>query len=121
MAVPRTAPVMNRIRSLLAIALSLRAVVGSDLRSAMAQEPPPDVRMLLDLDLFAAHTDGAQGAPAPANDSMMDQIRTLNAMGYLGNPQHISVNPAGGANPPDAEPKSRAVQDNTSFDSTVVE
>ena len=45
--------------------------------------------MLMNLDLFEPRHNNAQGAPAPAasptDDSMLDQIRTLDAMGYLGN------------------------------------
>lgn len=101
---------MNRVRSLIAIALSLGAVLGPDLRRAEAQEPPPNLQMLLDLDLFAAHSDGANGAQGTeGGDSMLEQIRTLNAMGYLGSDQRGSANPAAGANPPDAEPKDSAV------------
>jgi len=44
--------------------------------------------MLMNLDLFEPRHNAAQAAPAagasPADDSMLDQIRTLDAMGYLG-------------------------------------
>ncbi len=53
---------------------------------AEAQQPPPDLRMLLDLDLFASPsgtTSITRGKPA-RNDSMLDQIRTLDRLGYLG-------------------------------------
>ncbi len=46
----------------------------------------------MNLDLFEPRTNHASGAPspaasssAPADDSMLTQIRTLDAMGYLGN------------------------------------
>ena len=43
----------------------------------------------MNLDLFEPRHNNAQGAPAaaasPTDDSMLDQIRTLDAMGYLGN------------------------------------
>ncbi len=45
--------------------------------------------MLMNLDLFEPRDNSAQGEPAaggsPTEDSMLDQIRTLDAMGYLGN------------------------------------
>ena len=44
--------------------------------------------MLMNMDLFEPRNNGAKGSPAPASspgdDSMLDQIRTLDAMGYLG-------------------------------------
>ena len=45
--------------------------------------------MLMNMDLFEPRNNGgAKGSPAPAaspgDDSMLDQIRTLDAMGYLG-------------------------------------
>jgi hypothetical protein len=56
-----------------------------------AQDDPPDFRMLMNLDLFASRSSDVKDAPemkgAPASapdDSMLDQIRALNAMGYLG-------------------------------------
>ncbi len=46
----------------------------------------------MNLDLFEPRTNHASGAPSPAasssppaDDSMLTQIRTLDAMGYLGN------------------------------------
>lgn len=58
---------------------------------ASAQEDsPPDLRMLMNLDLFEPRSNGTQAAPGPGgaaspDDSLFSQIRTLNAMGYLGN------------------------------------
>jgi hypothetical protein len=64
-------------------------LVGTEKGRASAQDAPPDLRMLMNLDLFEPRHNGAQGASAPAgsptDDSMLDQIRTLDAMGYLGN------------------------------------
>lgn len=42
--------------------------------------------MLMNLDLFEPRNNGANSAPgaAPTDDSMLDQIRTLDQMGYLG-------------------------------------
>ncbi len=48
--------------------------------------------MLMNLDLFEPRANTEQGAPASAppgvatDDSMLEQIRTLETMGYLGNP-----------------------------------
>jgi hypothetical protein len=68
-----------------ALMLLAAIAVGSGSRRASAQDAPPDLRMLMNLDLFEARPNqGANGA-APGDDSMLDQIRTLDAMGYLGN------------------------------------
>jgi len=71
--------------------------VGSETPRASAQDAPPDLRMLMNLDLFEPRaSQGANGAAAasPADDSMLDQIRTLDAMGYLGNHAGDSKNGA---------------------------
>ncbi len=88
---------MRTGRSLAVIALAAAALVT---RSTMigAQEPPssapPDLRMLLNLDLFRPHpADAGNGtADQGANDSMLDQIRVLKAMGYLRGKQENSEN-----------------------------
>jgi hypothetical protein len=51
-------------------------------RHVAAQQPPPDLRMLLNLDLFSAPPPAASGEQ-PTAPSMLDQIRTLNSMGFL--------------------------------------
>jgi hypothetical protein len=64
-------------------------VVCGETRRTSAQEPPPDLHMLMNLDLFEprhSNPQGAATATSPDDDSMLDQIRTLDAMGYLGNP-----------------------------------
>jgi hypothetical protein len=84
---------MKLRRRVAAIVLIGTMVVCGETQRASAQnaahEAPPDLRMLMNLDLFAPRHNSAQGAPAPAaspgDDSMLDQIRTLDAMGYLGN------------------------------------
>jgi hypothetical protein len=55
---------------------------------ADAQEETPDLHMLLNLDLFGAQqtsapAESSEGGNEPEPPSMLDQIRTLNAMGYL--------------------------------------
>ena len=80
---------MKRLRKVAAIVLIGTTVVCGETLRTSAQEPPPDLHMLMNLDLFEPRHNDPQGAPAatsPADDSMLDQIRTLDAMGYLGNP-----------------------------------
>jgi hypothetical protein len=52
---------------------------------ALAQSPPPDMRMLLNLDLFATAPSDSPPEPGAASgsDSMLNQIQTLQALGYL--------------------------------------
>lgn len=67
----------------LARAMLLALLISSTAAPARAQnEPPPDLNMLLNLDLFkpnpnAAAQDGGDG-------SMLEQIQTLSTLGYLG-------------------------------------
>src|SRR5580692_12510836 len=72
--------------------------VCGETRRALAQDSPPDLRMLMNMDLFEPRNNGAKGSPAPASspgdDSMLDQIRTLDAMGYLGNHRDANANGA---------------------------
>lgn len=80
---------MKRLRKVAAIVLIGTTVVCGETRRTRAQEPPPDLHMLMNLDLFEPRHNNPQGAAAgtsPADDSMLDQIRTLDKMGYLGNP-----------------------------------
>jgi len=79
---------MRTGRSLAVIALAAAALVmGSNKTGAQEQPPstPPDLRMLLNLDLFRPQpADAGNGAPEQrSNASMLDQIRALKAMGYL--------------------------------------
>jgi hypothetical protein len=76
-------------RVIFVMMLASMLIVGKS-RRVDAQEKAPDLRMLLNLDLFGAQPSGA-AADAPSGDgnsatgpSMLDQIRGLNAMGYLG-------------------------------------
>ena len=64
-------------------------------RVSWAYDHAPDPTMLLNLDLFAAG--GSQG-PGGTNTSMLEQIQTLRAMGYLNGsdeppPQPVYNNP----------------------------
>jgi hypothetical protein len=84
---------MKLRRRVAAIVLIGTMAVCGETQRASAQnamhEAPPDLRMLMNLDLFEPRHNSAQAAPAPAespgDDSMLDQIRALDSMGYLGN------------------------------------
>jgi hypothetical protein len=69
-------------------ALAVLLLLGSSVR-AMAQDTAPDLHMLLNLDLFSVQPPASSGAAIPdgraAGTSMLEQIRTLSAMGYLDN------------------------------------
>ncbi len=84
---------MKLRRKVAALVLIGAMVVGGEPRRVSAPDAPPDLRMLMNLDRFEARHNRAPRAPAaaaapaaaPTDDSMLDQIRTLAAMGYLGN------------------------------------
>ncbi len=81
---------MKLHRKVAAIMLFAAVAVGTESGKAPAQQGPPDLRMLMNLDLFEPPSrNEVKGASAPAaaptDDSMLEQIRTLDAMGYLGN------------------------------------
>jgi hypothetical protein len=86
---PGTTGTMKLRRKVAALVLIGTTFVCGETRRALAQDSPPDLRMLMNMDLFEPRNNGAKGAPAPASSpgdgSMLDQIRTLDAMGYLGN------------------------------------
>ncbi len=69
------------------------ALTFTGIRRAQAQDQPPDLQMLLDLDLFSSSGADNSQTPAPGG-SMLDQIQALRQMGYLG------ANPESGQNPP---------------------
>ena len=81
---------MKRLRKVAAIVLIGTTIVCGETRRTSAQDPPPDLRMLMNLDLFEPRHNNPQAAAAsatsPTDDSLLDQIRTLDKMGYLGNP-----------------------------------
>jgi len=98
--------------SLVATAMLIAVLMTSGSSIVWAQsDPPPDLRMLLNLDLFKPNPNAAAQASASGGDgSMLEQIRTLNALGYLGErgsapanstaPDGSGQNPAPGAPPP---------------------
>jgi hypothetical protein len=71
---------------LIAVAISS----GSSLVCAQSDQPP-DLRMLLNLDLFKANAT-AQNSASGGDGSMLEQIQTLNALGYLGEARTAPAN-----------------------------
>lgn len=93
-----------RGHSVIAGASLLAALTFIGIRPAQAQAQPPDLQMLLNLDLFSSSGSGGSQAPAPGG-SMLDQIQALRQMGYLqGNTQNApppaGYNGGGGPYPP---------------------
>jgi hypothetical protein len=86
---------------MVAIMLSASMFMWAEARQAYAQDAPPNLRMLLNLDLFESRPANTESTPAPGepppDDSMLNQIRTLNAMGYLGTPAAAQGNDATGS------------------------
>jgi hypothetical protein len=80
---------MKRRRKVAAIVLIGTMVVCGETGRTSAQDAPPDLRMLMNMELFEPRHNDAKNAAAPAtsptDDTMLDQIRALDAMGYLGN------------------------------------
>jgi hypothetical protein len=87
---------MKRLRKLAATMLVAAMLVGIEKGNTWAQDAPPDLGMLMNLDLFEPRHNVAEGATAspasPSDDSMLEQIRTLDAMGYLGNHDDADAN-----------------------------
>jgi hypothetical protein len=107
---PGAARIMKRLRKVAATMLVAVMLVVFENGRTSAQEAPPDLRMLMNLDLFEPRHNDAQGAPASASagdGSMLDQIRTLDAMGYLGNHDDAGADdlptPRAASVPPGAE------------------
>ncbi len=70
---------------MLASATLASVLLLSAIARALAQEPPPDPRMLLNLDLFAASGRDSGAEPSDRQpESLVDQIRTLRSLGFLG-------------------------------------
>lgn len=95
---------MRTGHSLAVIALVVAALVmgSEETRAQEAPSPaPPDLRMLLNLDLFRPQSSGAGNGAADqrSNGSMLDQIRALKAMGYLRSNPDDDDGPAPGASP----------------------
>lgn len=100
---------MKLRRKVAAIMILTTTLVIVEAAQPAAQDAPPDLHMLMNLDLFASRSGGRNGTTTPgmpaapgADDSMFAQIRALNAMGYLGD---------------DAEPAKTTTPRNTSDES----
>ncbi len=106
--------------------LSATAYVITEAPQASAQDAPPSLRMLLNLDLFSSRQTDASATPGPggaASDSMLDQIRALDALGYLGNPPDATASDAASQSsvrpsvePPEAPEPTPAPPGNPDFD-----
>src|SRR5260370_503344 len=97
----------------IAIMILATTLIFVETRRTSAQDAPPDLRMLMNLDLFASPQSDTKGAPQP-DESMLDQIRALSAMGYLGgNPESAGYARTGNAAAPASSPsESIEVQQN---------
>ena len=95
---------MKLRRRVAAIVLIGVTAVCGEASLASTQDSPPDLRMLMNLDLFEPRQNRAKAAASPAasasDDSMLDQIRTLDAMGYLGNHRDNAAAAAARDTPP---------------------
>jgi hypothetical protein len=94
---------MPHARSRIAVGLVAVVIVGATASLAQAQQGQPNLRMLLNLDLFAANpssSPGENGGGDPGNNgSMLEQIQTLQALGLL------RGKGGGGAEPPGPPPE----------------
>jgi hypothetical protein len=89
---------MKHRHKVAAIVLSATMLIVFEAQRTSAQDTPPDLRMLMNLDLFESRPSNMAGTPAGAAasaDSMLDQIRTLDAMGYLGSHPSVNANAGG--------------------------
>jgi hypothetical protein len=85
----------RRLRSVVLLGVVLALSGGA---SVQAQNSgPPDLQLLLNLDLFRPQPN--QLAPPNSSDTTLDQIRTLNALGYLGNSNSKNAAFGSGASP----------------------
>jgi hypothetical protein len=106
---------MKLRRNAAAIMIFAAMLVGPERGRASAQGAAPDLRMLMNLDLFEPRANNPQGAPASApssastDDSMLDQIRTLETMGYLAN--RAGAEDVGAPAPPAAASEAPGAED----------
>lgn len=66
----------------LASTMLLALLISSAAPARAQNEPPPDLNMLLNLDLFKPNPNAA--AQNGGDGSMLEQIQTLSTLGYLG-------------------------------------
>ncbi len=76
---------MTRGRNLITTILLAATILLISSRTSHAQDQTPPPRMLLNLDLFTAPADSKKPGPGGENDSTLQQLRALRAMGYLSN------------------------------------
>jgi hypothetical protein len=74
---------MTSGRNLLTTILLAATILFISSRACEAQDNTPPPRMLLNLDLFTSYAANQPGTPSDGDDSMLDQVRALRAMGYL--------------------------------------
>jgi hypothetical protein len=103
---------MRRGPRLLSIVAFCIVLASNGSRPIRAQDSnPPDLQMLLNLDLFRPQSQ--QSMPetpgAASSDSILDQIRTLNALGYLGNTTNPNAAFGNGGPEPSAAPPSQGI------------
>jgi hypothetical protein len=84
------------LRSAIGGAIMLAASMLAGTRNTWSQEQqPPDLQMLLNLDLFSAPAGGTDSEGAPSG-SLLDQLLALRQMGFLpSNPDQQPVPPSG--------------------------
>ncbi len=81
---------MECSRNLFTVMVLAAAIFPYGVRVSWAQNHAPDPGMLRDLDLFATNN----SATGPGQNSMVDQIRTLRAMGCLNRGVSLPRQPA---------------------------
>jgi len=83
----------------------LAALTFTGLRQVRAQEQPPNLQMLLNLDLFSSSGTGDSGyGNSGAGGSMLDQIQALRQMGYLQSNRGEPFPPPSGSPPSEFTP-----------------
>jgi hypothetical protein len=91
---------MQRRRRLISIGVLCMVLAPPAVGPIRAQDSgPPDLQMLLNLDLFRpqAQQGGGEGPAPNSSSSTLDQIRTLSALGFLGNSHRLNPMLGGGA------------------------
>jgi len=85
---------MRRRHRLLSIGMFCIVLVSSAVPPVRGQDSaPPDLQMLLNLDLFRSQLphDESGSTGANSSDSTLDQIHTLDALGYFGNSNNVNA------------------------------
>jgi hypothetical protein len=104
---------VRRRHRLISISTFCIVLVASGASSIQAQDSDPsDLQMLLNLDLFRPQPqqDEPGAGSSDSNGSMLDEIRALNALGYLGDSSGTGAavgDGASGSTEPPAPPPSQ--------------